>query len=69
VDVVAHSGGGSGGEGDSREFWMLFKLRVRNSHCIENGVDIRSGACCCGRIAQVRCAVFDKRLIEPEVLP
>jgi hypothetical protein len=46
----------------------LFELRVGNSYGVENGIDPRGGTCRRDSIAQVRCAVFDKRLIGSEIL-
>jgi len=46
---------------------MLFELRVGNSYGVENGIDPCGGTCRSDSITQVRCAVFDKRLIGSKI--
>src|SRR6516165_7490800 len=46
---------------------MLFELRVRNSYGVENGIDACGGTCRSDSITQVRCTVFEKRLIGSKI--
>src|ERR1700722_5855631 len=67
MNVAAHSCAGSSFECVSSQLWMLGKLRVGNSDCVEECIDFLRGACGGCRIAQVRDAVFGERFISPKI--